>query len=484
MKRKLSAVILTLLLTACSASQTVETTQTTAETTAAISVAARVTTAKNNQKPDEPDPLATGKVINIHIYDKAQQELIESLYTPPEGYSLEFSFISEKTYRDKLTGSLKKNEKQKPDERIDLFLADMDYMRAFVESDYSLPLEDLGFSDDDTAAMYPYTIAYGTDTPENTGKLKAMTWYVTPDVYVYRRSYADKWLLSSDPAVMEQMIGTWNDLCLTADFLETSSEDGRRDYSLASSGAEFIRPLAQHAETPPIIDDAFIYPESWQLWYYINIHLTNADFFWVNIPYSEGWLEDMKKNGRVLGYVGSIDLINGVLTEQALSEEDGTFGDWLVCPATLPSADGGAFIFAAAGTDNPDIAADIIRTLCLNEETLRGFGTDLIPNHMDIVAEYAASADFNAAVLGGQNPYVIYDKVAKKVPATCLHPYGDIAEQFANFTVTERVIDNDAAKDLQAYILRKYPGVSAPRFFDYETFSEVFDGDYYSFTIY
>ncbi|MDR0943091.1 MAG: extracellular solute-binding protein [Ruminococcus sp.] len=472
--KQTAAIILSLLLCGCnSVSPALSDSTETASGTESVTTAPKSKTERVTETT--ADPLATGKVINIYTWDEELAKTILELYTPPEGFTINITTVEEKNYANGIERFMNKSDRQSPDERVDLFFSKLETVRKFVESDLALPLSEYGITADDTANMYPYTLSYGTD---DNGELKALTWYITPDTFIYRRSYADEHLLSSDPAVMRQMIGTWNDLTLTANFFEVSADDGIHTYRLAASGAEFMRPLAQNAETPLVTDGVLTFPETWSLWVYLNVHLTNAGYFGVFTPHTKEWYAEMGKDGTTLGFVGSYDLLFKTISEYAGTSEDGTFGDWAVCPATLPSAAGGTFLSVASGSDNPEIAADIIKTVCVGEDNLRSM--DIIPNNMNLVAEYAASTEYNAAILGGQNPYPIYDSVARVIPVTYLDEYGDLAEQFALFNVLERTQRNDPDDDFSNYAHRSHSGLVVPRRHQYIKF-DIFDSSYYSF---
>jgi ABC-type glycerol-3-phosphate transport system substrate-binding protein len=429
-------------------------------------------TDSKSEKNDEPSQ-TSDKVIHIYVYDEAHSEFIEENCSLPEGYTYKFTQTTKVTYKDKLDRVLKSNTKKSQDDRIDLFLADINYMRAYVESDYALTTDELGIKDEEFSQMYPYTLEYGKDTD---GGIKALTWSVSPDVFIYRRSIAKKRLSSDDPEIIAKKIGTWDDMILSGNFLDILHSDGK--YKMVCSGAEFIRPIVQNASSPLVTNNKVTYPNEWLYWRHLNLWLMNYDYFGYYLPNTDEWLAQMTIDGTVLGYVGSDDLIGGAILEQATIEEDNTFGDWAVCPATQPSVAGGTFIFAANGTDNPEIAADILRTLCLAEDTLRG--TQCIPNNMAIVAEYAASSDYNSDLLGGQNPYPIYDKVAKIIPTQYLNPYGDVSEQFAGLEVMSRYREYSFYSEMKTYIEKKHPHLTAPKSVDNPGF-DLNPGSHYSY---
>jgi hypothetical protein len=461
------AVILSLLLTACNTVTPASTepndeSSVTEEVTQATTRPKTKPAAKETEK--KVDPLATGKIINVYTWDKELAESLLSNCTLPEGYSFAISAYAEKNYTDRLDTALVKGENLSPDLRVDLFLTDFEYVRKYVSTDYAKPLSDLGITADDTANMYPYTIAYGTD---DGGALKALTWQVAPDVFVFRRSVAEDGLYSKQvtPAGMAEAISTWDNLIETANFLYirySGDIPSSQRYKMFTSSEEFYRPMMQNANEPIVTDNVFNYPEKWD--YFDSIHhlLTNRRYVGRILPETDEWRAEMRMDGMTLAFIGSKDFIDGVLTEEASSEgDDGTFGDWAVCKLPEQSAAGGTFLSVSASSDNTEIAADVIRAVCLDENNLRTM--DIIPNSTELVTEYAASSDYNSAMLGGQNPFDVYHKAAMEVPSTDMTPYGEFGRIYAYNAVASFIDhDIDSFDALEAYIKANYPRIKVP----------------------
>ncbi|MDR0986773.1 MAG: extracellular solute-binding protein [Ruminococcus sp.] len=458
MKIKLSAAAIALLLAGCQADVPVANTDTTPlETTTATTTAPKttVTTATT------ADPLETGQVIHIFVNDDKYSDLIGNAYSLPDGYSYKFSSVA-KSYEKVLENKLDDNEKKKSDERIDLFLTDFEYMRKYVESDYSVPLNDLGITAEDTAKMYPYTLAYGTDKSDN---LKALTWFVSPDVFVFRRSIAeDCGFFRGNHETMAARISTWEDLIETANiaYIEILTYEGGPHYQMFTSGAEFYRPMMQNANEPLLTGNIFNYPEKWHEFYRLLLLLSNRRYVGRTLPGSDEWKAEMRMDGMTMAFIGSKDFIDGVLTEEASSEgDDGTFGDWAVCELPEQSASGGIFISIANGSDNLDIAADIIKELTCNPEVLRNL--DYIPNNTDLVTEFSGSDEYKSDILGGQNPYSVFHAAAMGVPTTDMTEYNYFGKYYAyNCVASYNNRDIDGFDALEAYINKNYPQINVP----------------------
>ena len=66
----------------------------------------------------------------------------------------------------------------------DMMATEAGYIMKYTNSDYTLPVTDLGLTDADLAEMYPYTIQIATD--QRDGSLKGVSWQSCPGAYMYR----------------------------------------------------------------------------------------------------------------------------------------------------------------------------------------------------------------------------------------------------------------------------------------------------------
>ncbi len=73
------------------------------------------------------------------------------------------------------------------DDKIDLFLVEADYALKYVDTDYTMPVKDLGITDDDLSNQYQYTKDIVTDS---NGVLKGLSWQGCPGILFYNRDAA------------------------------------------------------------------------------------------------------------------------------------------------------------------------------------------------------------------------------------------------------------------------------------------------------
>ncbi|MCI5945028.1 MAG: carbohydrate ABC transporter substrate-binding protein, partial [Eubacterium sp.] len=83
-------------------------------------------------------------------------------------------------YQNKLDEALLNQETAADDDKIDIFLIEADYALKYVDSAYTVNVDDLGLTEDEMADQYQYTKDIVTDS---NGAIKGTTWQATPGLF-------------------------------------------------------------------------------------------------------------------------------------------------------------------------------------------------------------------------------------------------------------------------------------------------------------
>ena len=67
-------------------------------------------------------------------------------------------------YQNNLDANLLAQDSAAADDKIDLFLLEADYALKYVDTDYTMPVADLGITDEDLKDQYQYTKDIVTDS--------------------------------------------------------------------------------------------------------------------------------------------------------------------------------------------------------------------------------------------------------------------------------------------------------------------------------
>ena len=90
-----------------------------------------------------------GKVFRIYAWNEEFKGFFEKYYEVPEGITVEWVINPSDggVYQDKLDEALLNQENAAADEKIDMFLAEADYILKYTDSEYTQVISALGFTD-------------------------------------------------------------------------------------------------------------------------------------------------------------------------------------------------------------------------------------------------------------------------------------------------------------------------------------------------
>ena len=193
-----------------------------------------------------------GKVFNIYCWNEEFKSRLTDHYPGYEevdGTTGKIGDITVKwnitpsddnAYQNNLDATLLKQADAAADDKIDLFLVEADYALKYVDTDYTMPVKDLGITDADLANQYQYTKDVVTDS---NGNLKGVSWQGCPGVLIYNREAAKAVLGTDDPAEVQKSVSDWDTFTATAEKMKaagynmvSSVNDTYRVYSNNVSG--------------------------------------------------------------------------------------------------------------------------------------------------------------------------------------------------------------------------------------------------------
>ena len=128
-----------------------------------------------------------GKVFNIYAWNEEFKGFFEKYYTVPEGVTVNWIITpsADGAYQDKLDEALLNQENASADDKVDLFLAEADYIQKYTESPVTQDVTALGVTD--FSSTYAYTVQAASDA---SGVVKGVSFQCCPAALIYRRSIA------------------------------------------------------------------------------------------------------------------------------------------------------------------------------------------------------------------------------------------------------------------------------------------------------
>ena len=420
-----------------------------------------------------------GKVLNISCWNEEFKSRITAHYP---GYvevdsthgkigdvSVNWNITAnqDNAYQNKLDENLLKQDKAAADDKIDIFLVEADYALKYVDTDYALPLSELGIKDTDLSKQYQYTKDVVTDSK---GQLKGASWQGCPGAVFYRRDVAKEVLGTDDPAEVQKYISDWDKFVETADKMKAAG------YKMTSSVNDSFRVYSNNVTSKWVTDNKISIDANIMKWVEDSKALVDAGETGTHALWSDDWSKGFWKDGDVFCYFGPAWLINFSMS----CDQEGSVGyDGLWGAAVGPQGFfwGGTWICAAKGTDNADLVKDIILKMTTDDDVM----TEIVVEDDDFVnnktvmeglangtklvkQEDGTEAPYSSKVLGGQNPLPMYCEGAAKIDLSnqgaydqgCNEGFQEAMKEYFNGNATL-----DETLDLfYKTVEEKYPGLT------------------------
>ena len=310
-------------------------------------------------------------------------------------------------YQNNLDEALLKQADAATDDKIDMFLIEADYALKYVGTDFAMPVADLGITDDDLANQYSYTKDVVTDA---NGALKGVSWQGCPGVMIYNREAAKEVFGTDEPSEIQAKFADWDA------FVASAAELKDKGYQVVSSVNDTYRVYSNNVTSPWVVDGKINLDPNVKKWVDDSKALVDAGYAGTHDLWSDDWSKGFYPEGKVFAYFGPAWLIDFCMA----ADVEGSIanaGGWAATEGPQGFNWGGTWICAAAGTDNADLVADIMKKLTCDEQIM----TDIVKKDNDFVNNkpameaMAADATYGDAVLGGQNALPMFCAGADKI---------------------------------------------------------------------
>jgi hypothetical protein len=360
---------------------------------------------------DYDDSYSPKGLVIMHSPLSEIEDDIDNYYPDNKPFSYEFfiQYQEEGTsyFEEILAEDSLRNETESYDQNVDLVILEPSWAYDLINSDYIMPLSELGFTEEELADQFPFTVSL---TSDDNGVQKGLMYKLNPEVFIYRKSIAKEVLGTDDPATVAEYVKDRETFEATA---EKMKEHG---YKMLESTTDESMMFTQYDTKPIAFENGdCIIPESWRNWAEHTKSYSDKGYV-VNTPrYSDEWLEgreSIESNeffAIVYGAIYAEDFVND-------------YPDFAICPGPVGSYDdvsyfGTSYIICATKfTDDPEICADIMRTLALDKETLKSMALsdNVLTNTVSGMTEIA-EGEYDGNSVGGYNPFYVYIEAAKKI---------------------------------------------------------------------
>lgn len=381
----------------------------------------------------------TGEVLNIYCRNNTFQIYVSKYYP---GYidngddtgmigNVTVNWITEyHDYQDELDKALSEQDSVKNDEKVDIFVVEPEYADKYINAEgVCISMKELGLTRWMTD-QYQYSIDMVTDAE---GNVKGSTWLISPGVFAYRRSVAKQVFGTDDPKEVQEYFSDWDKFAQSAEKLSDAG------WKILAGYDDAYRVYAQNVSTPWVVDGKVNIDDNMMDWVEQTKDFADKGYIGRCSMWSDEWIESMKKESGTFGYFGAnwfvdISMPFGVQDEYTEKGEvgNGSWGDWAVIEGPAPYYWGGFSICVAQGSDNTNLAADIIYQLTCNPDIMEEMLDENFPfcNNRTIMEKIAAKGVPNE-FLGGQNAIEKYCAVADAIRVENTTPYDlELSELF------------------------------------------------------
>lgn len=359
------------------------------------------------EKPSEAPAAEEGKVFNIWAWNEEYKGFFEKYYQDRIPADVTVNWIinpsDDNVYQDKLDEALLNQADAPADEKIDMFLAESDYILKYANADVTQDVKGLGVTD--FSNTYSYTVEAASDA---NGVVKGVSFQCCPSALIYRRSIAKEVLGTDDPAEVQGLLDSWEK------FDAVAADAKAKGYLMTPSYAETYRVFSNNVSKPWMDESgALQFDDQITTWMeqadkYVKEGYTLTEGIW-----DAGKNAEMGKDGKALCFFGPAWYFNFCMGPA----HDEAMGDWAIVEGPQAHFWGGTWLMAPAGTDNPTILADVLNAFINDEEICENLirNESQFTNNQAVNAKVATDPEYASEFLGGQNDVAIFSELAKNI---------------------------------------------------------------------
>ena len=400
-----------------------------------------------------------GKVLNIYAWNEEFKGFFEKYYTVPEGITVNWIITPSDNggYQQKLDEALLNQEAASADEKVDMFLAEADYIQKYVDADATQDIAALGVTDFSNA--YEYTVKAASNAD---GVVKGVSFQCCPSALIYRRSIAKDVLGTDDPAQVQAALDSWEK------FEAVAADAKAKGYYMTASFAETYRVFSNNCTSAWVDAEGNL-----QFDPQIEAWIAQTEKFIDNGYTLTAGIWDDEKNvqmfadGKTMCFFGPAWYFNFCMGN-AQDPEKGCSGDWAITEGPAAHFWGGTWLLAPAGTDNPTIVGDIMNTFINNEEVCSKLvsAAAQFSNNKAVNAKFAENPDYGSAFLGGQNDVAVFSAMTDNIKWENHTIYDQLLNEGLQTNLQEyfkKNVDKDTAmSNFYKYVNETYPAIVTP----------------------
>ena len=273
---------------------------------------------------------------------------------------------------------------------------------------------------------------------------------------IYNRDIAKEVLGTDDPDEVQALVSDWDK------WQDVAGQMKEAGYKMTPCAATSYRVFSNNVTTPWVKDGKINVDANIQKWIDMSKEMVDAEQTGTFGLWDTN--EDFQKNISfcVFGPAWYFDFCMQKGSGDSIADR----GGWALCQGPQAHYGGGTWVCVADKTDNAATAAEILKTMTMDEGVLTSIIEDYGDNvnNKTIVAKYAADTSYGNDVLGGQNPYSIFEGALANVDVSNMTIYDQICNEAIQTAMTDYFtgkVDEDTAWDnFYTAVEETYPELS------------------------
>ncbi len=376
----------------------------------------------------------------------------------PEGIEVKWTQVANEggAYQNALDAALLAQNNAAADDKVDLFLAEADYIVKYTDSDFTMDVSEIGVTKADT--MYEYTAQAASD---KNGKMKGVSFQCCPAAVIYRRSIAKEVLGTDDPAKVQEAIADWSK------FDAVAKQAKEKGYYMTASYVETFRTFSNNTTSAWVVNDTVNVDSAIQQWSdqaenYIKNEYTLTAGIW-----DAEKNDQMYADGKTMCFFGPAWYYNFSMGN-AQDPDKGCSGDWAITQGPQAYFWGGTWLLAATGSDNTEMIKSVMDAFTVNEDICSALVENEMQftNNTKVNQKFADDPNYGNAFLGGQNDTAVFVELAKGIKFENKTIYDQLlSEKFPEF-MKDYYIGNktkdEAYAAFYAFCKESYGNLSTP----------------------
>lgn len=308
-------------------------------------------------------------------------------------------------YQDALDLALKNNENAKKQDKVDMFLAEADYIKKYADASVTQDVTKIGVTD--FSNIYTYTKEAASDAK---GVVKGVSFQCCPSGLIYNRTIAKELWNNDDPAFVSEKLDTWAEF----DAVAAEVKALNKGYYMTACDAETYRVFSNNAATPWVDASGTI-----KIPAVVTEWMNQAEKYAKTEKYTiaaDVWSAEKtalitKGKTKALCCFGPAWYYNFCMS-------DSEAGDWGLVAGPQAHFWGGTWLLAPTGADDTELVAKVMnafindKTVC--ENLIKNDGQ--FTNNQAVNKSVSESKDFKGnTFLKGQNDTQLFLELAKNI---------------------------------------------------------------------